>query len=149
MTACQLGHLDQMISLGEELVPSKQRQSQSIDHERDKELVQKDTAARLDRVCLQICICLLDHTLKGDLFESTVVGFLAALAVDPEKKIFRDASSFTSYLSAFVKISQMLVIQTAAMMSEDGEIEHPADALEDMRESFLMHGTRSPFNWVL
>jgi hypothetical protein len=149
LTACQLGHLDQMIGLGEELVSLKQRQSQSIDEERDIELVQKDTAARLDGVCLQFCISLLDHTLKGDLFESTVVGFLAVLAVDPEKNIFRDASSFTSYLSAFVKISQMLVIQTSVMMSEDGEIEHPADALDAMRERFLMHGTRSPFNWVL
>jgi hypothetical protein len=37
----------------------------------------------------------------------------------------------------------------SVMMSEDGEIEHPADALDDMRESFLMHGTRSPFNWLL
>jgi hypothetical protein len=109
----------------------------------------KDIAASLDRICLQFCISLLDHTLKGDIFESTVVGFLAVLAVDPEKKIFRDASSFTSYLSAFVKISQMLVIQMSVVMSEDGEIEHPADVLDEMRERFLMHGTRSPFNWVL
>jgi hypothetical protein len=35
------------------------------------------------------------------------------------------------------------------VMSEDGEIEHPADVLDEMRERFLMHGTRSPFNWVL
>jgi hypothetical protein len=60
------------------------------------------------------------------------VGFLAVLAVDPEKKIFRDASSFTSYLSAFVKISQMLVIQMSVVMSEDEEIEHPADVLDEM-----------------
>jgi hypothetical protein len=99
-----------MISLGEELVSQKQSRSQSINEEQGKQLVQSDLVARLDHVCLQLCISLLDHTLKGDLFESTVVGFLAVLAVDPEKKIFRDASSFTSYLSAFVKISQMLVI---------------------------------------
>jgi hypothetical protein len=35
------------------------------------------------------------------------------------------------------------------MMSDDGEIEHPVDALDTMRERFLMHGTRSFFNWVL
>jgi hypothetical protein len=135
-----------MISLSEELVSQKQSRSQSIDEEQEKELVQSDLVARLDCVCLQFCISLLDHTLKGDLFESTIVGFLAVLAVDPEKKIFRDASSFTSYLSAFVKISQMLVIQMSVMMLEDREIEHPANALDTMRERFLMHSTWSPFN---
>ena len=120
-----------------------------MDEEQDKELVQSNLVARLDRVCLQFCISLLNHTLKGDLFKSTIVGFLAVLAVDPEKKIFQDASSFTSYLSAFVKISQMLVIQMSVMMSDNGEIKHPADALDTMRERFLMHGTQAPFNWVL
>jgi hypothetical protein len=43
----------------------------------------------------------------------------------------------------------MLVIQMSVVMSEDGEIEHPADVLDEMRERFLMHGTRSLFNWVL
>lgn len=138
-----------MTGLSEQLVALKQSQSQSIEDEKDKRQAEKEMAARLDRTCLQFCIFLLDHTLKGDIFESTVVGFLAVLAVDPEKKIFRDAVSFTSYLSAFVKISQMLEIQVSVMMSEDGEIEHPADALDEIRESFLMHGTRSPFNWVL
>ena len=35
------------------------------------------------------------------------------------------------------------------MMAEDGEIEHPADVLDEMRERLLTHGARSPFNWVL
>ncbi|KAH3955985.1 hypothetical protein HBI26_254390 [Parastagonospora nodorum] len=135
-----------MTGLGEELVALKQRQSHG---EKDRMLAERNAAARLDRICLQFCISLLDHTPKGDLFESTVVGFLAVLAVDPEKEIFREASSFTSYLSAFVKISQMLVIRMSVTMSKDGEIEHPADVLDEMRERFLMHGTRSPFNWVL
>jgi hypothetical protein len=135
-----------MTGLGEELVALKQRQSQSIEGEKDRKLAEKDVAARLDRVCLQFCISLLNHTLKGDLFKSTVIGFLAVLAVDPKKKIFQDASSFTSYLSAFVKISQMLVIQISVMMSKDGEIEHPADVLDKIQESFLMHGTQSPLN---
>lgn len=112
-------------------------------------MAEKDIAPRLDRASLRFCISLLDHTLKRDLFETTAVGFLAVLAGDPEKKIFRDASSFTSYLSAFVKISQMLVIQMSVIMSEDGDIEYPVDMLDEMQESFLMRGTRSPFNWVL
>ena len=88
-----------MTAIGEEL----------LGLERD-DAARRSLEERLDRACLYFCVSLLDHTLRGDLFESTAVGFLAALGVDPEKKIFRDASSFTSYLSAFVKMSQMLVI---------------------------------------
>lgn len=43
----------------------------------------------------------------------------------------------------------MLVIQMSVMMAEDGKIEHPADALDEMRERFIIYGSRSPFNWVL
>jgi hypothetical protein len=50
-------------------------------------------------------ISLLDHTLTGDLFESVVVGFLAVLAIDTTKKVFRDAYSYTPFLSGFVKIA--------------------------------------------
>jgi hypothetical protein len=32
----------------------------------------------MDEGCLELCISLLDHDLKGDLFESAAVGFLAA-----------------------------------------------------------------------
>jgi hypothetical protein len=138
-----------MIAVGEELVGLEQSREKGEGDDQSSKAVRKQIEARLDRACLRFCISILDHTLKGDLFESTAVGFLAALAVDPEKKILRDASSFTSYLSTFVKISQMLVIQMAVMMAEDGEIEHPADVLDEMRERFMIHGSRSPFNWVL
>jgi hypothetical protein len=40
----------------------------------------------------------------------------------------------------------MLVIQMLVVMSKDGEIEHPADVLDKMRERFLMYGTLSLFN---
>jgi hypothetical protein len=38
--------------------------------------------AQLDQATLDLSIALLDHPLKGDLFESTLVGFLAVLGVD-------------------------------------------------------------------
>ena len=149
LTTSQLGHLDRMIAVGEDLVALKQSQEQRGGSTQDLKAIREPLEARLDRACLHFCIALLDHTLKGDLFESTVVGFLAALAVDPERKILRDAPSFTSSLSAFVKISQMLVIQMSVNMAEEGKIEYPADVLDEMRERFLIYGSRSPFNWVL
>lgn len=51
--------------------------------------------AAADRSCLDLCISLLDHDLKGDLFESVVVGFFAALAIDEEKRVFKEAYHYT------------------------------------------------------
>ena len=49
----------------------------------------------LDVECLELCVSLLDHDLKGDLFESAAIGFLAAIAVDPIKGILKEAYHFT------------------------------------------------------
>jgi hypothetical protein len=35
-----------------------------------------------DEHCLELCISLLDHDLKGGLFESIIIGFLALLGID-------------------------------------------------------------------
>jgi hypothetical protein len=94
-----------MIAIGEELIGLKQSRQTRESDKQGPNAVQQSLEDRLDRACLYFCISILDYTLKGDLFESIAIGFLAALGVDPEKKILRDASSFTSYLSAFVKIS--------------------------------------------
>ncbi|KAF3032331.1 hypothetical protein E8E12_004059 [Didymella heteroderae] len=37
----------------------------------------------------------------------------------------------------------------SVLMAEEGQIEHPSDVLDEMRERFMIHGSRSPFNWVL
>jgi len=119
----------------------------SPSHRRDGR--QKELQDHVDRACLSLCIALLDHTLKGDLFESAIVGFLAVLGVDYEKETLIKAYSYTPFLSAFVKVGQMLVVQSAVLAVEDGTCDDPGDRLDEMRERFLMHGSRSPFNWVL
>jgi hypothetical protein len=55
----------------------------------------------LDMDCLELCVSLLDHDLEGDLFESAVIGFLAAIAFDPVKGILKEAYHFTPTLSGF------------------------------------------------
>lgn len=107
-----------------------------------------EARALLDRACLRLSITLLDHTLKGDLFESALVGFLAVLDVDGEKKTFRDTYTYTPLLSGLVKIAQMLVVQEAVMQADEDQVEHPADALDGMRERFLVHGTRKSHDSV-
>jgi hypothetical protein len=41
--------------------------------------------AQLDQATLDLYITLLEHSLKGDLFKSTLVGFFAVLGVDPAR----------------------------------------------------------------
>jgi hypothetical protein len=102
----------------------------------------------LDHHCLELCISLLDHTLKGDVHESVVVGFLAVLGIDANKQTLKEAYHYTPSLSGFIKIAQMLVIQKALVRAGDSGISQPADLLDEMRARFLLHETRSPFSWA-
>lgn len=104
--------------------------------------------AALDSCCLDLCISLLDHELKGDLFESVAVGFFTVSAINVRKGIFKEAYKHTSVLSGFVKIAQLLVLQKAVVAADRGGIDYPADVPNGMRERLLVHGTRSPFNWA-
>ena len=103
---------------------------------------------QLDHASLALSIALLDHSLKGDLFENTVIDFIAVLGVDVERQTFRERYGYTSYLSALVKMAQMLVVEKAVQMADDGLVAQPADALDDMRERFLLYGVRAPFGWI-
>jgi hypothetical protein len=102
----------------------------------------------LDIYFLELCVSLLDHDLKGDLFESAALGFLAAIAIDSVKEILKEAYHFTPTLSGFIKIAQMLVIQKAVVGARDVESIQPIDLLDEMRPRFLINGVRSPFSWA-
>lgn len=103
---------------------------------------------QLDRACLDLSIALLDQELRGDIFESPLVAFMAALGLDARNHTYYDPANYTTHLSALVKISQMLVAQRAVELAEDGHVEHPSDALDEMRERFLVYGVRAPFGWI-
>jgi hypothetical protein len=100
----------------------------------------------IDEACLDLCISLLDHDLKGDLFESAAISFLAALAIDPIKGILIETYHFTPNLSSFIKIAQMAVIQKAVVSAREGEVAQPTNLLDEMRARFLITGVRSPFS---
>ena len=104
----------------------------------------------LDQACLRFCIALLDHCLLDKIYSSVVVGFLAVLGIyEQEKPRFHNAAAFTTELSAFVKIAQLLVVQRAVVAAETGETEFPAEALEEMQDRFMVFESRSPMAWVL
>jgi hypothetical protein len=103
----------------------------------------------VDRAYLALYIILLDYPLKGDLFKSAIVGFLAVIRINFEKKTLIKAYLYTPCLSVFVKVSQILVVQSAVLAVEDSLYENPVDRLNKIQERFLIYGSRSPFTWVL
>jgi hypothetical protein len=58
----------------------------------------------LDIEYFELCVSLLDHDLKGNLFESAIIGFLVAIAINTIKGILKEAYHFTPTLSGFIKI---------------------------------------------
>lgn len=104
----------------------------------------EQTRLALDRACLLFCVSLIDHTLKGNLFESVVVGFLAVEGIDVKRRIFKPPANFTPLLSGLIKIGQMLVMQRAVVGVEDGEITHSSDMLDDMHGRLLTGESPSP-----
>jgi alkylated DNA repair dioxygenase AlkB len=92
---------------------------------------------------------LIDHELKGDLFESVVVGFLAVSGIDAKKQIFKSPADFTPLLSGLIKIGQMLVMQRSVVAMDDGEITSPSEMLHQMHSRLLTGHSPSPLGWAI
>jgi hypothetical protein len=97
---------------------------------------------------LLLCIALLDHQLHGNIYDSIIVGFLAVLGIKA-KGSYHEALAYTTHLSAFVKMAQLLVVQRAVVAVEEDEVDYPSDIIDVMQDRFMVFGTRSPMNWVL
>jgi hypothetical protein len=104
---------------------------------------------RIDDLCLEFCIAALDHHLKGDIYESVVLAFLAVSGIDAAKSKFLEAPNYTSKLSGFIKIGQMLVLEKAVREVESGMVENALDPLDDMRERFMTINNCTPFSWAV
>ena len=147
LTNAQLFQLDRVMCLAVEL-SSLQRLAGSDASPTNGEGVE-EVARDLDRACLQLCIALLDHTLKGDHFESVMLSFLAVLGINENPGgVFRGPLSYSPDLSKFIKMAQMLVVQRSVLAAEEGEVNHPSDMLDEMRERFMVRGSRTAFDWA-
>lgn len=145
LTTGQSTALDRLAVYVEQLLASSEDLDVSLDAEN---LASAMILNQLDQLCLAFCISLLDHDLKQDLFESAVIGYLAVAGINREKQTFRDACQYGSTLSGFIKIAQLLVIQRAVESVEAGQSCYVSDLLDEMRDRFMVHGTRSPFSWA-
>ncbi|KAI1663260.1 DUF3505 domain containing protein [Pyrenophora tritici-repentis] len=147
LTTAQLFHLDRALHLAEEL-SSLSRLPRSDTPPAEGEGAE-EVVCDLDRACLLLCIALLDHTIQGDHFESVVLSFLAVLGIDENPGgVFRGPLIYSPDLSKFVKMAQMLVVQRSVVAAEDGEVEHPSYMLDEMRERFMVRGSRTAFDWA-
>jgi hypothetical protein len=111
--------------------------------------IEPETTQTLDRRLLELCIALLDHSLQGNIYDSVVIAFLAVLGINPQNNRYHDAAHYTTKLSAFIKIAQLLVLQQAVAAAEQGKVEFPSNCLEAMQDRFMVLGSRSPMNWAL
>jgi hypothetical protein len=84
---------------------------------------------KLDEACLLFCITLLDHALLGNIYDSVIVGFLAVLGINSQGA-YHNPPTYTSSLSAFVKVAQLLVVQRSVLAVEKDEVDYPADILD-------------------
>jgi hypothetical protein len=83
----------------------------------------------VDRACLFLYIALLDHPLHSNIYNSVIVGFLAILGINSQGS-YHEATTYTPSLSAFVKLSQLLVIQRAVLAIDEDEVDYPTDILD-------------------
>ena len=42
----------------------------------------------------------------------------------------------------------MLVVQRSVVAAEEGEVEYPSDMLDEIRERFMVRGSRTAFDWA-
>jgi hypothetical protein len=104
---------------------------------------------QLDRICLDFCLSLLEQPIRGNVFESPLVGFLAVLGIDENNNTLYEAPNYTPKLSAFIKIAQLLVLQKAVLLAEDGVVQDPLDPLDEMRNRFMTLENATPFTWAV
>lgn len=147
-TTSQLACLDSTVRLAEAL-RSVVNQGETSPQGRRGNAVE-EIQADLDKACLLLCVSLLDHNLRGSHFDSVVIGFLAVLGIDERKEggVFLDPLAYSPFLSKFIKIAQMIVLQRAVVAAEEGEVEYASDMVDDMRERFMVRGSRSAFDWA-
>jgi hypothetical protein len=146
-TDSQSAGLDRMLAAVRALEAYREEARPPRDQRYDEGL--QECKKRLDQACLLFCISLLDHCLRGNIYDSIVIGFLAVLGINEKENRFYEAVQYTSHLSAFMKMAQMLVIQRAVLAADYGEVEYPADILDVMRDRFMIYGSSSPMNWAL
>lgn len=100
---------------------------------------------QLNKICLTFSIALLDYFFKENLFENTVIEFLAIFGINTDYSNFRNPNYYTIYLSVLVKIAQILIVEQTIEIADYSKISYPADILDKIYEYFLLYSVRTLF----
>lgn len=95
---------------------------------------------RIERVCLDFSISLLDQQVKEDEYEFLLVEALAVLGL--EEKDQKGVDSYPSLLSSFIKISRFLVLQFSLEKSSTLDTDSDSDSGSDTSTYSLRLGNR-------
>ena len=131
VTESQSSALDQLLNAARAVV------SQEENNERDRSgsaLMSDELHAKTDHSCLDFCISLFDHCLKGNIYDSVIIRFTTVLGIDLAKNCFREPADYTSQLSALAKMGQMLVMQRVVVGADIGEVDFPANLLNEIQD---------------
>jgi hypothetical protein len=75
-----------MLDFEQQRQHNKTDSSPSCSKAKNSALEPEEPSRTLRRECLNLCISLLDHSLKGNIYDSVVVGFFAVLGINKERK---------------------------------------------------------------
>ena len=103
LTSRQAAVLDELIAIA-----SEQQSARISDRSSSRGALYDRLVRRMDNICLDFCIALLDYQLKGDIYKSVVLGFLAVLGIDIGNSSFFEAPAYTSKLSGFIRLARCL-----------------------------------------
>ena len=88
------------------------------DEEQEGEEQEDERQAKVDRVCLDFAVLLLDHELKHSAYESALISALAVLGLRGDRGWVSPLHYTTTY-SVVIKLGRMLVLRQAYKERED------------------------------
>ena len=104
---------------------------------------------RLQELLAELFIALFNHQLGGALRESALVVFLAVLGVDSVNQTFYQPQHYTPYLSALIKLTQLIVCFYSLNQAKAAPGTAPGDYLRPLRTEFMLSSAPTPFTLVL
>ena len=111
--------------------------------------VERREDERLGELLAELFIALFNHRLGGALRESALVVFLAVLGVDSVNQTFHQPQQYTPYLSALVKLTQLIVCFYSLTQARAAPGTAPADYLRPLRTEFMLSSAPTPFTLLL
>ena len=72
---------------------------------------------RINKLCLELCMTLLNHELGDDEYKSVIISGLAVLGFRDDRG-WLNAEDYTTKYSGFIKVARMLVIYRSYMERE-------------------------------